>query len=157
MTYPPPPGTGEPVPPPPPYPAYQPDPYLPQPYGPPPAYGYAVGPPAGYPYDYGYGVPYGHPGFQPPRTTDGLAIASLVVSCVSVAGFCTWGIGALLGVLGAIFGHVARRRIRTSGAGGAGIALAGIIVGWVMAAIGVLLITLFIVLIVTTEDSSVTY
>jgi hypothetical protein len=120
-------------------------------------YGYdAGGQPAGYPYDYGYGPPYGYPG-PPRRDTDGMAIASLVVSCVSVAGLCAWGVGGLLGVLGAIFGHVARRRIRTTGAGGAGIALAGIIVGWVMAAIGVLLITLLVVLIATTEDTGTGY
>lgn len=152
MTHPIPPGAGNPVPPPPGWPdpyqqaayqaqPYRPDPYLPQPYGP--------------PYDYGYGPAYGHPGFQPPRPTDGMAIASLVVSCVSVGGFCAWGVGALLGVLGAIFGHVARRRIRRSGAGGAGIALAGIIVGWVMAAIGVLVLTVLVVLVVTTEDPGV--
>ena len=161
MTDPMPPGTGQSGPPPvdplQPYQPYQgpyqgfsappPGPYLPQPYGPQPQY----------PYDYGYGAPYSHPGLQPPRTTDGMAIASLVVSCVSIAGFCTWGVGALLGVLGAIFGHVARRRIRTSGAGGAGIALAGIIVGWAMAAIGVLLITLLVVLIIFAEEDPSVY
>jgi hypothetical protein len=83
-----------------------------------------------------------------------MAIASLVVSCASVLGLCTGGIGALLGVLGAVLGHVARRRIRTSGAGGEGIALAGIIVGSTMAAIGVLLVTLFAVLIIFSEDPS---
>jgi hypothetical protein len=161
MTNPMPPGAGDPLPPPDPlrpYQAYQPVPYAPpQPYGTPVGYGYDPGgQPAGYPYDYGYGSPYGYPG-PPPRDTDGMAIASLVVSCVSVAGLCAWGVGGLLGVLGAIFGHVARRRIRTTGAGGAGIALAGIIVGWVMAAIGVLLITLLVVLIATTEDTGAGY
>ncbi len=169
MTYPTPPGAGDPAPPPSdplqPYQLYQghqpypaaapPDPYLPQPYGPPPGYAYV--PTSGYPYDYGYGAPYGYPGYPPPRITDGLAIASLVVSCVSVSGLCIWGVGAVLGVVGAILGHVARHRIRTSGAGGSGIALAGIIVGWVMAAIGIVLIALFVVLIVFSDDSGATY
>jgi hypothetical protein len=137
-----PPGSGGPVPPDP-YQPYRPTPYgLPQPYG--------------YPYDYGYGPPYSYPG-PPPRHTDGMAIASLVVSCVSIAGLCVWGIGSLLGVLGAIFGHVARHRIRRSGAGGGGLALAGIAVGWTMAAIGALLITLLVVLIVTSEDPAAGY
>ena len=93
---------------------------------------------------------------MPPRSqqTDGFAIASLVVSCVSILGLCTWGIGSLLGVLGAIFGHVARRRIRASGAGGSGVALAGIIVGWTIAAIGLLLVVVLIVMIATTDDST---
>ena len=76
-----------------------------------------------------------------------------MVSCVSVIGLCTWGIGALLGVVGAIMGHVARRRIRASGAGGDSMALAGIIVGWIIAAIGLLFLTFFIVMIAT-DDSS---
>jgi hypothetical protein len=120
-----------------------------QPYQPPQPYGEApgYGPPQGYPYDYNYGAPYTYPGYQIARPTDGFAIASLVVSCVSVLGLCMWGVGALLGVLGAIFGHVSRRRIRASGAGGARMALAGIIVGWSMAAIGLILLTVVIVMI----------
>ena len=76
---------------------------------------------------------------------------------MSVGGLCFWGVGAVLGVVGAILGHVARRRIRTSGAGGGGIALAGIIVGWAMAAIGILLLTLSVVLIIFADDPGVTY
>lgn len=142
-----------------PFPGYQPDapgqpgypgmqPYVPaqqdQSYGA-ASYGYAQPP-----YDYGYGAPYGYPGGpQPSRPTDGFAIASLVLSCVSVIGLCTWGIGAVLGVLGAIFGHIARRRIRASGAGGESMALAGIIVGWIIAALGLLFLTFIIVMIAT--------
>lgn len=153
MTYPHPPGSGDPVPPPDPIQPYQP----PQAYQPEyPPYGYGPvqqPPPPAYTYDYGYG---GGGYYGPPRTqqTDGFAIASLVVSCVSILGLCTWGIGSLLGVLGAIFGHVAQRRIRASGAGGSGIALAGIIIGWVITALGVLLLTFFIVMIVTSDDPS---
>jgi hypothetical protein len=121
-----PPGLPEPTPPPP-------DPQIP-PYGA-PVYYY---PQPMYPYPY-----------QPPRPpTEGLAIASLVVSCAAVLGVCTYGVGGLLGVVGAILGHVARHRIRRTGGEGAGLALAGIVVGWVLAAltaaIGAILITLFI-------------
>jgi hypothetical protein len=149
MTYPyPPPGSGDPVPPQEPVRPYQP-PQLYQPDHSPYAAPYAPQQPPPYPYDYGYGGYFG-----PPRSqqTDGFAIASLVVSCVSILGLCTWGIGSLLGVLGAIFGHVARRRIRASGAGGSGVALAGIIVGWTIAAIGLLLVVTLIVMIVTSDD-----
>jgi hypothetical protein len=162
MSYPQPPGSGDPVPrpdpimpyqPPQPYQQPQPDnPYhtqSPAPYGygqPPQPYGYAQ--PQPQPYDYGYGAPaYGYPGMQPPRPTDGFAIAALVISCVSVLGLCSWGIGSLLGILGAVFGHVARRRIRVSGANGSGMALAGIIVGWVMTGLSLLFITFFIVMV----------
>jgi hypothetical protein len=92
----------------------------------------------------GYGAP-GYPGggFSPypaaPKT-NGLAIASLVCS---VLGVCC-GVG---GVLGVIFGFVARGQIKRSGGAqkGSGLALAGIIVGFVfivLAAIGLLVLLL---------------
>jgi hypothetical protein len=86
------------------------------------------------PYAYGYG--YGYP--QAPQT-EGLAIAALVVACAGIVGLCTYGIGGLLGLVGAILGHVARRRIARNGTGGAGLALAGIIVGWILTGLCVLI------------------
>jgi hypothetical protein len=116
---------------------------------PPAGVGYPT-PGAGYPMPgYGYGAPYGYLGQFPGRPTDGMAIASLVVSCTAVLSLCAWGIGGLiLGSLGAIFGHVAKRRIRGSGAGGGGLALAGIIVGWISAALGLIGVGLLVALIV---------
>ncbi len=96
------------------------------------------------PYQYGYS-PYG----PPQRPTDGMAIAALVVSCMSVVTMCGYGVGGLVGVVGAILGHVARRRIRQSGAQGDGMALAGIIVGWITTVIGLLSIAFLIVLFTT--------
>lgn len=69
------------------------------------------------------GYPYG--GAQRPGTNS-FAIASLVVSLVSTFACC----GAL-GFVGAILGHVARGQIRVTGEQGDGLALAGIILGWV--------------------------
>ena len=100
------------------------------------------------PYAYGYSDPYGQMGYPAPRSTEGLAIASLVVSCVGVLGLCAYGFGGLLGIVGAILGHVARGRIRRSGAEGDGMALAGIIVGWIAAAVGILIIVVMIVAVV---------
>lgn len=162
MTYPPqPPGPGDHLPPPSdpfqpiqpvqayqPPPIYQPDPYAQQP---PPYQQQAQ------PYDYGYGSPYsayGQPMAKPP--TDGLAIASLIVSCVAVAGLCTWGIGGILGIVGAILGHVSQKRIRNTGASGRGMALAGVIVGWSAAALGLVIIGV-IAIAVATDASSSTY
>lgn len=54
-----------------------------------------------------------------PTGTNGLAIASFVVS-----------LSMLLGFLAIPFGHVARRQIRQSGEQGAGLALAGLIIGY---------------------------
>jgi hypothetical protein len=59
------------------------------------------------------------------KRNNGLAIASLVCSC---AGFLFF----VPGVLGVIFGFIARSQIRQSGGtqGGDGLALAGILVGF---------------------------
>jgi hypothetical protein len=81
------------------------------------------------------------------QTTNGSAIASLVLSVLGL-----FGIGSLLGI---IFGHRARREIRQSGGyqGGDGLALAGIIIGYVTLALFVLAIALWITLFMTIRDS----
>jgi hypothetical protein len=84
-------------------------------------------------------------GYQPPRPTEGLAIASLVVSCAGVLSMCAYGLGGILGVVGAILGHAARRRISRNGSQGAGMALAGIIVGWIMTALTVVIVIILVV------------
>jgi hypothetical protein len=146
MTYPPPPGPGGQVPPEPIQPYQQPQSFAPEtPYG-------QVQQPYGH--DYGYGSPYSQLGYPPPKTTEGLAIGALVVSCVSVLGLCTWGIGAVLGLVGAILGHVAQKRIRANGSQGAGMALAGIIVGWSVFGLGLIIAGFLIVAIILSETSS---
>lgn len=65
---------------------------------------------------------YPYPVAQP---TNGLAIASLVCSIAGVATCVSAPVGAVLG-------HVARRQIRERGGAGDGLALAGIIVGWIL-------------------------
>ena len=113
-------------------------------------------------HSYDYGSPYsaldtGYPPYPyaPPRPNEGLAIASLVVSCAGVLGLCLWGVGGLLGIVGAVLGHVARSRIRASGAGGSGLALAGIIVGWIIAAVAVVG-TLILIFFVVVDSRSTT-
>jgi len=97
-----------------------------------------MGPQSGSPYG-GYGYPgYGVP-VSPP--TSGLAIASLVCSLVGLATCITAPVGAILG-------HIARRQIRERGEGGDSMALAGIIVGWVVTGLFLLLIAVYIVVIV---------
>lgn len=82
-----------------------------------------------------YGTPppgppgYGYPGpgyaYPAPAPTNGMAIASLVCSLSGLAVCVSAPVGAVLG-------HVARRQIRQRGEQGDGMALAGIIVGWVI-------------------------
>ncbi|SNT61366.1 protein of unknown function [Asanoa hainanensis] len=94
----------------------------------PPAPGYPA--PAGYPGSE-YAAPVSaYPGYGYPAApkTNGLAIAALVCS---LAGLVT----CISAPVGAILGHVARKQIRERGEGGDGMALAGIIVGWILTAL----------------------
>ncbi|MUM34009.1 DUF4190 domain-containing protein [Mycolicibacterium sp. CBMA 361] len=116
-----------------PVPAYgfEPSPPLPAP-GPPPAFqGYEPLPPVtpyppahqGYP-----GMPPVMPmpiGYPPARSTNGLAIASLVCSLLGLV-TC-----AATSVLGVIFGHIANSQIKRTGEEGQGMAVAGLIVGYI--------------------------
>ena len=70
-------------------------------------------------------VPYGQPGYVYAPRTNSLAIASLVT------GILAWLLCPLLGgILAVIFGHVSRGQIKRSGEGGGGMALAGLILGY---------------------------
>jgi hypothetical protein len=140
MTYTPPSGPGDPYEPPPgpPVESYRPPQFYQQPYAT-PAYHYPN------PYQYGVYAP-------PPQPVDGMAIAALVVSCVAALGLCAYGLGGVLGIAGAVLGHVARSRIRASGAGGDGLALAGVVVGWIAAAIGILAVVGLILLLTLSDD-----
>ena len=107
---------------------YQQSPYPQQPY--PPTYeqpsAYTYPPPNVYP---GYGGP------MPPKTS-GMAIASLVLSLV---GF-FWILPVIGSVLGVIFGHMALGEIKRSGGvvEGQGLAIAGLVIGYV--GVGILVI-----------------
>ena len=69
-----------------------------------------------------YGQPYGY-GFPPPQRTNGMAIASLVLGILWL-----YWIGSILAL---VFGYVARKQIRERGDSGDGMAIAGIVLGWV--------------------------
>ncbi|MDQ3431269.1 MAG: DUF4190 domain-containing protein [Actinomycetota bacterium] len=83
----------------------------PAPYSPPPQGGY----PGQYPYA-GYGPP-------APARTNGMAIASMVLGILWI-----YWVGSILAL---IFGYIARRQIRERGEGGDGMAVAGIVLGWI--------------------------
>jgi hypothetical protein len=104
--------------------------------GPPPAqYGYP--PPQtqyGYPPQPYQQQPHGYGGYPPHRRTNGMAIASMVLGIVWI-----WWIGSVLAL---VFGYIARSQIRERGESGAGMAIAGIVLGW----IGVGFFLLFVML-----------
>ena len=75
-----------------------------------------------------------------------MAIASLVLSLVFVC-----GVGSILAV---VFGNMARKQIRERGEQGDGLAVAGIVIGWV----GIGLVVLYIIgmIILAASDTSST-
>lgn len=80
------------------------------------------------PYPYGGYPPPGFPGgYPPPRPTNTLAIAALV---------CAF----LIAPLGIVFGHMSLSQIRRTGEEGRGMALAGLIIGYVATALAIVLI-----------------
>ena len=80
----------------------------------------------------------------PIRTTNGFAVAALIF------GILGWTMLPLLGSIGAIiFGHLARGQIRRAHGGqdGDGLALAGLILGWIavsLAVAGIVIVFLFL-------------
>ncbi len=87
--------------------------------------------------------PYG--GYPPVRSSNGMAIASLVTS---LAGLATCGVTSIVGV---ILGFVALNQIRQRNQDGRGMALAGI---WIGIGIIVLVIAYFVIVFVVIANSS---
>ncbi|MCH7230226.1 DUF4190 domain-containing protein [Glycomyces sp. L485] len=93
-------------------------------------------PPPMYPYPPMYGYPY----YQPPPPMNGMAIAAMILGIV--------GVFSPIGVLGLIFGMVAKRQIRERGERGDGFAVTGIVLGWIAVA-SIVFWALYIILIFT--------
>jgi uncharacterized protein DUF4190 len=92
-------------------------------------------PPAAQPNPYAQPTPYGAPGYAYAPRTNTLAIVSLVLSFfVSIGGI--------------ICGHIALSQIKRTGEGGRGLALAGVIIGYVFTGFWVLYVIILIIVIV---------
>ncbi|WP_165906008.1 DUF4190 domain-containing protein [Agromyces badenianii] len=97
-----------------------------------------------------YGQPaYGQPAYgQAPATkTNTLAIVSLVAS---IAGVVIWGIGFIVGV---ICGHIALGQIKKTGEQGRGLAVAGLIVGYIGIVLSIIGVIIFIALFASLASS----
>ncbi|WP_318207643.1 DUF4190 domain-containing protein [Streptomyces sp. SJL17-1] len=124
-------------------------------------YGYPVAPtPAATPTGSSYGYP-GYPstgGGYPGQTgwqqspSNGMGTASMVLGIISVAGFCLWGLGAILGILALIFGIIGMKKVGRGEATNRGMAVAGVVLG----AIGTLISAVFLGFIIwaASQDSS---
>lgn len=126
----------------------------------PPNSGAGYGPPssgAGYPGP-GYPQPpsqspFGPPGFGPPgfgapyspygpaQRTNALAIASLVCSLAGV-------LTCISAPVGIVLGHLAKKQIRQTGEDGAGLATAGLWVGYILTGIGVVVVLFYLAVVV---------
>jgi uncharacterized membrane protein len=84
----------------------------------------------------------------PPPKTNGLAIAALV--CGTAQMF-LWPLATIPAV---VLGHVARHQIRRTGENGAGLALAGLILGWIGLAVAALAVIGIVVLVVSSAQST---
>ena len=114
-------------------------PYEQQPGGYPPQY------PQQYPQQ--YPAPYPPQYYAHPRTTNGLAIASMVLGILWV-----YWVGSILAL---IFGYIARRQIRERNQSGGGMATAGIVLGWI--GVGTFCLMLLLVAVGGASDSGTGY
>ncbi len=76
----------------------------------------------------------------PTDHTNGLAVASLVCGIVQ------FFVPLPASILAIVFGHIARGQIRRTGEKGAGLALAGLALGWAQIVIGIIVLVSFIAL-----------
>ncbi|MBO0676621.1 peptidylprolyl isomerase [Mycolicibacterium sp. S2-37] len=98
-------------------------------------------PPPGYPGGYPPGYPGGYPGPPPvSRSTNALAIASLVCAFVFAP-------------LGILFGHISLSQIKRSGEEGRGLAVAGLILGYLLTVVAIVVIIVSVLFIMAVVDS----
>ncbi|MDR5698356.1 DUF4190 domain-containing protein [Agromyces aerolatus] len=107
---------------------------------PPPPPAQPAAPSYGQPAQPGYGQPgYGQPGYgsayatAPAKKTNVLAIVSLVASIAGIVIF--WFIGSVAGI---ICGHISMSQIKKTGEEGRGLAVAGLIVGYIGLALSII-------------------
>ncbi len=75
----------------------------------------------------------------PVARTNGLAVASLVCGLAQFVGF-----GPLGTIPAIVLGHIARSQIKRTGEQGAGLALAGLVLGWSAVIVGILIVVAFL-------------
>ncbi len=123
-----------------PQPPYGQQPYAQQPYAQQP---YGVQPQ----YSAGYAPQYG----APTVPNNSMAVVALV------AGICGFTVVPFIGsIVAVITGHMARKQIRQTGEGGDGMAVAGLVMGWIVIALTVLGTLAFVLFFAAVASSSVT-
>jgi hypothetical protein len=72
----------------------------------------------------------GYPPYPPQPPTNGMAVASMVLGIVGIT--IGWFLMAIPSVLAVIFGHVALGTMRRTGQQGRGMAIAGLVTGYIV-------------------------
>lgn len=81
------------------------------------------------------------------RPTNGMAVASMVLGILWL-----YWVGSVLAL---IFGYIARRQIRERGESGDGMAIAGIVLGWVGVGVAAVVIVVLLVSLATAPSTTV--
>lgn len=81
----------------------------------------------------------GYPGGMPPREGSGLAVGSLICSILGLV------LCFVVAVAGVIMGHIAYGKAKRGVADGQGLALAGIIIGYVSIALNIAFVVILVV------------
>jgi hypothetical protein len=90
-------------------------------------------------------MPYGYSPYAPTQGTNGMAVASLVLGILWV-----WWIGSILAI---VFGFVALGQLKVRNQQGRGLAIAGLVLGF----IGVGILILAIIVAATTDSNTVRF
>lgn len=98
-----------------------------------------------------YQQPSGYVNQQP---TNGLAIASMICGIVGLMSMCVYGFGAIGGILAIIFGHIARGQIRRGQGQGDGMAVAGLIMGYIAVGLVAVFVVIFVFIIIVAAAGS---
>lgn len=98
-------------------------------------------------------APYGYGAYAPAQKTNALAVVSMIASILGAI----WVLPFIGSLAGAIMGHISLNQLKTSGDKGRGMALAGVIVGWVGFGFIMLVILFFVLVIVGGTGSGSSY
>jgi hypothetical protein len=93
-------------------------------------------------------APYGYMPVAQPQRTNSLAVGSLICG---IGQLFVWTPASIAAV---IMGHAARRQIRQNGEAGDGMAVAGLVLGWIGIALTLLFVFILIVAVAATSHST---
>jgi len=99
-----------------------------------------------YPQQPGYGQPIGYvppQQFAAPTSNagQGLGITSMVLGILSILTSCAYGLGLVLAILAVIFGHVAHSQSKQANGRANGMAVTGLVCGYISLGVVVLVMT----------------